>query len=136
MGSHSYVLPIATSMCRYPFPTVELEADGQRVAGALAMVFNVPRYALGLRLCPDALPDDGWLDWVVFLRPGRVRLAIYAAAVILGRHRRLRDVRYGRARQIRLRSAAQVPLELDGEAADFTPIEISVERSALTIVTA
>jgi diacylglycerol kinase (ATP) len=136
VGSRSYVLPIAASICRYPFPAIELEADGQRFEGALAMVFNVPRYAIGLRLCPDALPDDGWLDWVVFMRPGRVRLALYAAAVALARHRRLSDVQYGRARQIRLRSAAHVPLELDGEAAEFTPIEISVEPSALTIVTA
>ena len=75
VGSHSYLLPIATTMCFYPFPTVELDADGQRFEGALAMVFNVPRYALGLRLCPDALPDDGYLDWIVFGKPGRMRLA-------------------------------------------------------------
>ena len=135
VGSHSYVLPIATSICCYRFPIVELEADGQRFAGALAMIFNVPRYALGLRLCPDALPDDGWLDWVVFARPGRVRLAVYAAAVALGQHRRLSDVRYGRAHRLWLRSAASVPLELDGEAAEFTPIEMSIEPLALRIVT-
>ena len=91
------MLPIATSIGWYSFPTVELEADGQRFEGTLAMVFNVPRYALGLRLCPDACPDDGWLDWVVFARPGTVRLAVYAAAVALGQHRRLSDVHYGRA---------------------------------------
>ena len=136
VGSHSYVLPIATSMCRYSFPTIELEADGQRFTGALAMVFNVPRYALGLRLCPDALADDGWLDWVVFTKPGRLRLAVYAAAVVLAQHRRLNDVRYGRARQIWLRSATSVPLEVDGEAAEFTPIEIAVEPLALRIMTA
>ena len=135
VGSHSYLLPIATSFCWYPYPSIELEADGQRVSGALAMVFNVPRYALGLRLCPDATPDDGWLDWVVFTRPGGVRLAVYAAAVVLGQHRRLSDVRYGRARRIWLRSATSVPLELDGEAAEFTPVEIAVEPMALRIVT-
>ncbi len=135
VGSHSYVLPIATSFCCYPFPTVELEADGQCVAGSLAMVFNIPQYALRLQLCPDALPDDGWLDWVVFTKPGTVRLAVYAAAVVLGQHRRLSEVRYGRARRIRLRSATSVPLELDGEAAEFTPVEIAVEPSALRIVT-
>ncbi len=135
VGSHSYVLPIATSIFCYPFTTVELEADGQRHSGALAMIFNVPRYALGLRLCPDALEDDGWLDWVVFNRPGRLRLGVYAAAVALGQHRRLNDVQYGRARRLWLRSATSVPLELDGEAAEFTPVEVNVEPLALRIVT-
>jgi diacylglycerol kinase family enzyme len=136
VGSHSYVLPIATSICRYPFPLVELEADGVRCEGALAMVFNVPRYAIGLRLCPDALPDDGWLDWIVFRKPGRVRLALYAAAVALRQHRRLPDVAFGRARHVHLRSAHHVPMEMDGEAAGFTPCEIAVEPQTLRIVIA
>ena len=62
-------------------------------------------------------------------------LTVYAAAVVLGQHRRLSDVRYGRARRIWLRSATSVPLELDGEAAEFTPVEIAVEPMALRIVT-
>ena len=94
-----YVAPLVGAACSYRYPLVDLNADGQNVRGVLAMVFNLPAYCLRLQLVPDAVCDDGLLDWVVFTRPGRIPLASYALSVVLGRHqaRRRRATRPGAA---------------------------------------
>ena len=61
---------------RYLYPRVEVELEtGERLAGAMAFVFNIPQYALGLNLAHDAAADDGLLDVYVFERPGLLALA-------------------------------------------------------------
>ncbi len=132
--SFSYAAPIVAAAFGYRYPLLDIDADGRRVRGALCMVFNVPRYASNLMLAPDADPSDGLLDWVVFERPGSLPLARYALAVWLRRHRQRADVHHGQARQIRLAAAEPVPLEIDGEAADFAPIEIEVAPRAMRVV--
>lgn len=132
--SLSYAAPIVAAAFGYRYPLLDVEADGRRVRGALCMVFNVPRYTSKLLLTPDADPTDGLLDWIVFERPGNLPLVGYALAVWLRRHRRRHDVQYGQARHIRLSAAEPVPLEIDGEAADFAPIDIEVVPKALRVV--
>ncbi|MDX1565722.1 MAG: diacylglycerol kinase family protein [Phycisphaeraceae bacterium] len=136
VGRHSYMGPIVSACLGYRFPMMHVAIDGaEPIDAALVMVFNLNRYGLGLPLAPDAAPDDGQLDWLVFRRPGRFRLMRYAAAVVLNRHRRLRDVRHGRARSIRVEAAGEpVPVEIDGEAAGFTPIEVTIEPAALDVI--
>lgn len=132
--SLNYLRPIVTAAFRYQYPPLDIEVDGQQLRGSLAMVFNLPQYANHLPLAPDALGDDGQLDWLVFARPGSVRLMRYALQVWMGRHRGSADVFYGRAKRIRLACQQPVPMEIDGEAAGFAPIEIDVEPSAIEIV--
>src|SRR5262249_53567138 len=82
----SYVRPILAAL-RYPPPgLVDIVADGIAVRCTHCFVFNVPRYAAGLRVAPRAVSDDGLLDWVAFQRPGRGALVRYAMAVWRGTH--------------------------------------------------
>jgi diacylglycerol kinase (ATP) len=43
-------------------------------------------------------------------------------------------VRTGRARRLRVTSEVPVPVQLDGEAAGFTPVEVEVLPAALSLV--
>lgn len=132
--SVSYAAPILMSALQYRYPLLDIEADGEKLRGALCMVFNIPQYANNLPLACDADPHDGLLDWIVFERPGSLSLAGYALSVWLQRHRRRGDVRFGRAKRIVLGAAEPVPLEVDGEAADFAPVTIEVLPDAARIV--
>lgn len=132
----SYALPLLRCAIGYPYPAMTVETDdGRFISGALVMVFNLPRYGLGLRLCDEAVDDDGLLDWIVFGHGGTARLAGYAAAVLLRRHRRLGDVTTGRCRSLRVAAGSPVPVEIDGDPFDTTPMEIAAEPAALPIVT-
>jgi len=136
VGRTTYLRPMLSTFFRYRFPMMRVHADDQTVEGALAMVFNLPQYAFRLPLAPGAAGDDGLLDWLVFEDPGRIALMIHGAAVILRRHRRLPGVRHGRARRVTIEAlqAEPVPVEIDGEAAGFSPLNIAVEPGALRLI--
>jgi diacylglycerol kinase (ATP) len=134
VGRASYVGPVGAALWTYPHAPVSVTADGVTVAGAYCLIGNLPDYALALSVTPAARADDGLLDWVAFQRGGRLALAAYAWAVIRARHRALPHVHGGRARRLRLTSAEPVPVQLDGEPAGFTPIEIDVLPAALPVV--
>jgi diacylglycerol kinase (ATP) len=129
-----YLRPVGAAFWGYPHVPLSVTADGATVSGAYCMIANLPDYAMALRLCPGARGDDGLLDWLAFERGGRAALARYAWAVVRQRHARPSDVRAGRARRLTLTSASPVPVQLDGEAAGFTPVEVEVVPAALMVV--
>jgi len=130
----SYIRPILGALRRPPAGLVDIDADGIEVRCAHCLVFNVPRYAAGLRFAPRALSDDGLLDWVAFERPGRGALVRYAMAVWRCTHLERHDVVHGRARHIRLVGTPPMPIQLDGDPAGFTPVEIEVRPEALAVL--
>ena len=129
----SYARQIIATAWNYRFPLMEIQADGMQVQGALVMVFNLSQYAFHLKFVEQALPDDGLLDWIVFERPHRWPLFSYTLSVFLRRHLRRSDVRHGRARRISVSCSKPVPLEVDGDAIGFAPVELSVLPGALRI---
>ena len=134
VGRASYVRPVGAALWAYAHAPVSVTADGVTVAGAYCVIGNLPDYAMALSLTPGARADDGLLDWVAFERSGRMALTAYAWAVIRARHGALPHVRSGRARRFSLTGAVPVPVQLDGEPAGFTPVEIDVRPAALPVV--
>jgi diacylglycerol kinase family enzyme len=132
----AYVRPFLESLRCYAFPQIEVEADGIRVVGTQALIFNTPAYARGLPFAPSARPDDGLLDWVVFERMGRGGALGALAAVACRRHLLRPYVRHGRARHVVFRAATPVPVQADGDALGFTPIETTVEPLGLGLLDA
>ncbi|HWB10835.1 MAG TPA: diacylglycerol kinase family protein [Pirellulales bacterium] len=132
--SVDYALPMLNAARHYRYPPIDVDADGRKVRGALCMVFNIPQYASRLPLAFDADPHDGLLDWLVFEKPGNLPLMGYALSVWLNRHRQREDVHHGRARRVVLASSEPVPLEIDGEAADFAPVTIEVVPDAIRVI--
>jgi len=134
VGRASYVRPLGAALWTYAHAPVSVTADGVTVAGAYCIIGNLPDYPLTLKLTPAARADDGLLDWVAFERGGVSALARYTWAVVRACHGRLSHVRSGRARRFALTSAVPVPVQLDGEAAGFTPVEVEVLPAALMVV--
>lgn len=133
----SYLRPLASAAVRYRPPMMEVTIDGERtMTGALVMVFNLPRYGLGLDgLYRGADPTDGRLDYLVFERPSRAALLRYAASTVFGgRHLRLPDVHVGTARRLQIKAAEPVPMQTDGEATGHTPAVIEVDPGWLQVI--
>jgi diacylglycerol kinase family enzyme len=128
-----YLRPIAHALFRYPFPMMQVWLDGDPgpVQCVLAVVANLPGYALRLPILPSADGNDGLLDVCLWKTPGRRALIGDFINVILGRHQASANVIVRRARRIRIHSDASVPFQLDGDAAGNTPIEITVESAAI-----
>jgi YegS/Rv2252/BmrU family lipid kinase len=125
----SYVLPAALALQGYSYPPLRVAVDGREVfkmAPGMAFVGNVREYGTGFPILPHALSDDGLLDVCVLpcrSRPEAINLVLRAAA---GEHLGVEGVVYAKGRQIRIDSKVQIPVQLDGDAAGHTPIQIEL----------
>jgi diacylglycerol kinase (ATP) len=136
IGKRDYAFSTLASLGSYSFETIDVQIvdNGERLRGAAAFLFNLPRYGLGLPIAPRAKPDDGQLDLWVFERPGSWNLARYLCAILLRRHKRLPDVHHRLVKQVRMTSEKPVPLQTDGDPAGFLPADIEVVPGALQLV--
>lgn len=134
--SHTtYIQPILDSLRSYDHPELRLTVDGASSPqiARLAVVVNIPAYALGLPVAQSAVGDDGQLDLRLFEQGSAFQMIWYLCNLALGTHERLPDVISRPARRVRIESDRPVPLQADGDPAGFTPADISVLPGALQV---
>ena len=126
-----YLRPILQSIYHYRFPEIQVAIDGQPpVSGRLVVAANIPIYALGLHVVPTAVPDDGLLDVRVFRRGSVADTMRYMALCAWGGQERSADVVQLRGRHLRITSDEPAPVQIDGDPAGTTPIDVTIARQA------
>ena len=125
-----------------PTPTA-VEIDGTHEERNLyaAVVGNTRLYGGFTHLTSAALADDGQLDIATFSAdrfagrhlPGRMALAVRALRGSLDRRQR-GGVAYARGAQVRIAPESPMPVQADGEYIGETPITITVEPRALSVL--
>ena len=114
-------------MLARPAPKLSITVDGEQLDGALVLLGNGKRYGGPLKVFPSAEPDDGLLDVLVLRRQTAGDVLGFLAALATGSIEKFAGVWIGRGQTILVKSPREVPVELDGEAAGSTPLQ--VERS-------
>ncbi len=125
----SYILPALKAVATYTFPPITVTIDGNRVWNdqpALAFVGNVAEYGTGFPILPDARPDDGLLDVCVLPCSSIAELPHRFLEAATGDHITAEGVIYAKGKNILIESAIPIPVEVDGEAAGFTPLNIEM----------
>ncbi len=115
----AYIEPVLYSSFSYRFPAVTVTVDDpgaeETIEGTTVFVFNLPSYALGLPFAPAARGDDGFLDLVVFRKPGPLQALYYLWLVVRGLHLERPGIEHRRVRRITISSSERVPVQLDGD---------------------
>jgi YegS/Rv2252/BmrU family lipid kinase len=125
----SYALPALLAIHRYDYPPLRVEIDGEVVCNntpAMAFVGNTPEYGTGFPILTQARSDDGLLDVCVLPCETRlqvIRLLMHAAT---GDHVREEGVIYRKAKRVKITSPQEVPVQIDGDAAGHTPLNIEL----------
>ena len=142
----SYLKPIWRSIGSYPyskiqisFPEVSSKSAGDVIpsfSASWVFLFNLPRYAFGLPLSPDANGKDGLLDLCSFEHGSLWQGLRYMSGVFAGDCWSWPDCRRKRVRKVRLESDQPVPVQLDGDPAGFLPLDVEILPGRLTILTA
>ena len=101
----------------------------------LAAFANTAQYGGGMKIAPRARADDALLDICIVGKVGRLRLLRLAPTVYFGHHLKLRDVEYFQAARLRVETEYPLDVYADGEYVCRTPVEVSVHRDALKIIT-
>jgi YegS/Rv2252/BmrU family lipid kinase len=125
----SYIVPAMMALAAYEYTPITVDLDGQRIfdsAPAMAFVGNISEYGTGFPILPNAVPDDGLLDICVIPARSRghaIKQFLRAAA---GEHLQAEGVVYARGKKIRVESPRPVPVQIDGDPAGHTPVEIDL----------
>lgn len=136
LGSALYVAQGLAILARYRGAHFRITADQETVEGHawLAIVANHPRYTYRVRICPEAALNDGWLDVCLFRGNSFFRKSSQVIAALLNRHTGRPGVQHMRARRFRFECDPPLPVQLDGDEAGTTPVEVVVAPGALSIV--
>jgi diacylglycerol kinase (ATP) len=125
----SYVLPAALALGNYRYPPLRVIVDGTEVfpmSPGMAFIGNVPEYGTGFPILPMARSDDGLLDVCVLpcASPQEaIQLVLQAAA---GEHVDAEGVVYTKGTRVRVESSEPIPVQVDGDAAGYTPVDIDL----------
>ena len=132
----SYFWPIWRTFWEHDFPRMRVVADGQEIFNdyGLAFVGNISRYAVGLRICRDAVFNDGLLDLVVFTCQEQTALVLHAAWTLLRLHPLKGNVLYRQFRHARIETDRPVPSQTDGDVGPNTPLDIALHVGKLRLL--
>lgn len=111
-------------------PEGPFEWSGESVGVIFA---NGPHFGAGMTPAPLAKWDDGWLDIVILGAFSRREIIRHFGKIARGVHLGHSKVTHFRARSIRVTSPVAVPVEADGDACGFLPVEVRVLPAALRV---
>jgi diacylglycerol kinase (ATP) len=125
----SYLLPAALAVkgCRYT--PLHVWVDGREVFAAnpgFAFVGNIAEYGTGFPILPHARSDDELLDICVLPCKTPTELVPLFLKAAAGEHLGMEGVVYVKGKHVRIESAEPVPVQLDGDFAGHTPVEIDL----------
>ena len=102
----------------------------------LIAVGNFKYFGGGMKVCPDAINDDGLFDVVSAHGMGRFKLLRSIGKLYSGEHLKMETVTvHPRAKKVIITSEKQLFLDLDGEQVGTTPVEFNIIPKVLSIKT-
>jgi YegS/Rv2252/BmrU family lipid kinase len=140
----SYLQPIWDTVRHYSYPKLTVyykhwdESNGEwrerSVSGRWVFVVNLPRYAGGLNLAPQANGVDGLLDVCVFEEGSLWNGLWYLGRVLLGSHTSLTGVHTLQAAAVRIEAEGPVPFQCDGDPGGELPVQVEISPERLTLL--
>ena len=132
-----HVLGIVGSLFSYKNKRITLRVEDEAediCTCAMVVIANGTHFGGGMCLAPDAMPNDGLLDMVIFGDMGKSEMVKIWQMTYNGRHVNHNKVRLRKIRNVAIQCAEKVLVEADGELLGEGPVSFSVLPSALSIV--
>lgn len=134
-GMAKYLLALAEELRSFrPIP-FRLELDGEVIEreAMLVAVGNTRSYGAGMRVCPDALPDDGLLDVTILGAVPRGEFLRAFPRVYKGSHAGHPAVTMRRARRVTLEAPGAI-VYADGERVGPAPLTCEIVPGSLRVL--
>ena len=124
-----------------PYPQLRLYSETDNATASPRFCrwlfgFNLPLYALGLPITPDAVATDGLLDVCTFERGAVWSVARYLWHVMRKIHHTLPDAGLSRTGRFRLEptTSASVAYQIDGDFGGTLPVDVEVLAGQLRLL--
>jgi diacylglycerol kinase family enzyme len=134
---HDYALPAALALSKFQYPPLTVKVDGAvvvRDTPALAFIGNVPEYGTGFPVLPQARADDGLLDVCVVPCNSPTQLMEMMLYAVAGEHLNVEGVCYVKGSRVRIESLDPVAVQVDGDSAGDTPLEVHLLPVRLPLI--
>jgi YegS/Rv2252/BmrU family lipid kinase len=134
-GRTSFLAATLAVFARWKPSEMQVSVDGERRSGLMydVLVANCRYLAGGMKLTPQALPDDGLFDVLLIGNITRTDLALTLPKVYRGTHLPHPKAELLRGATVTVDATAPVPVELDGEQPGTTPARFEVVPRALRL---
>jgi diacylglycerol kinase (ATP) len=134
-GRVGYLLTTLGELRRFDNRRLQILLDGELIErrALLVAIANGPFYGGGMRIAPDAVPDDGWLDLCVVGDVTRLTAIRELPNLYRGTHVRNPAVSLHRARRIEVSADAPTHAHLDGEPFGTLPLQIELRPACLEV---
>jgi len=137
LGVAGYVLEALRQWVRYSFPRFSCRLDGHERQGTFAVIHRTRLYAGWLHLAPTAGLFQPRFAVCSFPSQSRLRYLVYALAVLVRQHLRLRGVSLDQCTEVfckPLDASTTIRFELDGELVGALPATFEIVPDALTLL--
>jgi len=138
-GRAAFFIGTARALLSYANAPVRVRIDGQILLEAPIVnvaIGNGRYFGGGMKITPDALPDDGLLDVIAMHDLTRAQVVGFSSRIYGGTHVGQPGVRFGRGSLIEAESLvprAEVLIDMDGETPGRLPLVARVAAGALKI---
>jgi len=135
-GTIPYLTSLVTTLFAYRNKAVELTLDDQepiRMVANSVVVANCQYFGGGMKVAPDADPNDGLFDVIVIGDIDKIEFLMTVPKVYDGTHITHPQVDTYRAKRVEVRSEEPLLLQVEGEVCGHTPLTFEIIPSALDI---
>jgi diacylglycerol kinase (ATP) len=135
-GTIPYLTSLVTTLFAYRNKAVELILDDQepiRMVVNSVVVANCQYFGGGMKVAPEADPNDGLFDVVVIGDIDKIEFLMTVPKVYDGTHITHPQVDTYRAKRVEVRSEQDLLLQVEGEVCGHTPLAFEIVPSALQI---
>jgi diacylglycerol kinase (ATP) len=131
----SYALAVLSVFPRWRNCNVRLRVDTEEREGKMhEVIAAIGRYqAGGMKLCPDAVPDDGLFDVLILGDLSKADLARNLHKTYRGTHLSHPKVEVLRGTLVSIEAEEPLPIQLDGEQPGTTPVQFELIPGALRL---
>ena len=114
---------------------VQVTVDGETRSGPMfdVIVANCRYLGGGMKICPEAEPDDGLFDVLLIGDVSKLDLALTMPKIYRGTHLPHPRAELLRGASVTVEAAVPLPVELDGEQPGTTPVQFDVVPGALRL---
>jgi diacylglycerol kinase (ATP) len=135
LGYRGYAKPILKAGHAYHPINLDIWVDGQGpIPGQMVMVLKTRYYGGIFVFADDARLDSGFLHVRIFPRGTRSAILKYGIMGLARKTSFLKDVVSLKGKKLRIEAKAPAPLQLDGDHAGWTPVEIEIRPGVVPFV--
>jgi diacylglycerol kinase (ATP) len=141
LGKLAFLFHTVRELIRYRFQEVRVTVDDAEpieAAIALVAIANTPYFGGGMKIAPDAVPDDALFEVVIVRGRSKLSLIRDLRLVYSGAHKSLSSCTFLRGRKIVVEPVGGEPanaalLDLDGESPGRIPATFEIIPAAITV---